>query len=32
MPKWMNGIAGFAPGKSLIVGVGIGALKCCHQS
>ncbi len=26
MPKWMNGIAGFAPGKSLIVGVGIGAL------
>ena len=26
MPKWMDGIAGFAPGKSLIVGVGIGAL------
>ena len=26
MPKWMSGIAGFAPGKSLIVGVGIGAL------
>jgi hypothetical protein len=26
MPKWMNGIAGFAPGKSLLVGVGIGAL------
>ena len=26
MPQWMNGIAGFAPGKSLIVGVGIGAL------
>jgi hypothetical protein len=26
MPKWMNGIAGFAPGKSLIVGAGIGAL------
>jgi threonine/homoserine/homoserine lactone efflux protein len=26
MPKWMNGIAGFAPDKSLLVGVGIGAL------
>ena len=26
MPKWMNGIAGFAPGKSLLVGAGIGAL------
>ena len=26
MPKWMNGIAGFTPGKSLLVGVGIGAL------
>jgi threonine/homoserine/homoserine lactone efflux protein len=25
MPKWMNGIAGFTPGKSLIVGIGIGA-------
>jgi hypothetical protein len=26
MPKWMNGIAGFSPGKSLLVGAGIGAL------
>ena len=26
MPKWMNGIAGFTPGKSLLVGAGIGAL------
>ncbi len=26
MPKWMNGIAEFAPRKSLAVGVGIGAL------
>jgi hypothetical protein len=26
MPKWMDGIAGFAPGKSLAVGVAVGAL------
>lgn len=26
MPKWMDGIAAFAPGKSLAVGVAIGAL------
>ncbi len=25
MPKWMDGIAGFAPGRSLAVGVAIGA-------
>ncbi len=25
-PKWMNGIAHFAPGRSLAVGAGIGAL------
>jgi len=26
MPKWMNGIAQFSPGKSLAVGAGLGAL------
>jgi Sap, sulfolipid-1-addressing protein len=26
MPKWMNGIAGFAPGKSFGVGVALGAV------
>jgi hypothetical protein len=26
MPKWMDGITGFAPGRSLAVGVAIGAL------
>lgn len=32
MPKWMNGIAGFAPGKSLLVGVGIGALTVTRRT